>query len=68
MGRVACNKPALTMKQKANRKKWCNERVDWTVLKWKKIFFKASQKLSLFPDVVNMFDDQKMQINLVQNT
>ena len=49
MDRVTCKKPALTIKQKTNRKKWWNEQVDWTVLEWKKIIFSDESKIHLIP-------------------
>ena len=36
---VAAVKPALTDRHKANRLKWCEERVDWSFGKWADIVF-----------------------------
>ena len=37
------------MKHKANRRKWCNERVDWNVKDWKKVIFSDESRIELVP-------------------
>lgn len=46
-GRVAAKKPALTNKQRRNRKQWCLERRNWNTTDWSKIIFSDECKINL---------------------
>ena len=49
-GRVAVKKPFLTKKNIDKRKKWCVNRRDWTIEKWKQVVYTDECKLDLRPN------------------
>ena len=49
-GRVAVKKPFLSRKNIDKRKRWCLDRRDWTLQKWKQVIYTDECKLDLHPN------------------
>jgi len=46
--RIPAQKPLLNDQQRENRLKWCIERKDWTVQKWKTIIWSDESRFTIF--------------------
>ena len=46
--RIPAQKPLLNNQQRENRLKWCIERKDWTVQKWKTIIWSDESRFTIF--------------------
>ena len=48
--RIPARKPLLNDRQREQRLKWCTERRDWTVRKWRSVIRSDESRFTIFKD------------------